>query len=103
MGLVGESGCGKSTVGRTLLKLLEPTDGQIVVNGNDITRLDAAQMLPYRRQMQMIYQDPYASLNPRMSAGEIVGEPLIIHGSARRRSAASGWRICSSGSGCARN
>ncbi|MFI4948596.1 MAG: ABC transporter ATP-binding protein [Alphaproteobacteria bacterium] len=77
LGLVGESGCGKSTVGRTLLKLLEPTDGQIVVNGTDITRLDAAQMLPYRRQMQMIYQDPYASLNPRMSAGDIVGEPLV--------------------------
>src|SRR5439155_2379134 len=79
LGLVGESGCGKSTVGRTLLKLLEPTDGQIVVNGADITRLGAAQMLPYRRQMQMIYQDPYASLNPRISAGEIVGEPLVIH------------------------
>src|SRR6185295_2687598 len=77
LGLVGESGCGKSTVGRTLLKLLEPTDGKIVVNGTDITGLDRTQMLPYRRQMQMIYQDPYASLNPRMSAGEIVGEPLV--------------------------
>ena len=80
LGLVGESGCGKSTVGRTLLKLLEPTAGTITLHGNDITGLDAAQMLPYRRRMQMIYQDPYASLNPRMSAGEIVGEPLIIHG-----------------------
>ena len=80
LGLVGESGCGKSTVGRTLLKLLDPTEGKILVNGEDITALDAAQMLPYRRQMQMIYQDPYASLNPRMSAGDIVGEPLTIHG-----------------------
>jgi len=80
LGLVGESGCGKSTVGRTLLKLLEPTDGKIIVHGRDITGLDRDDMLPYRRQMQMIYQDPYASLNPRMSAGEIVGEPLVIHG-----------------------
>ena len=80
LGLVGESGCGKSTVGRTLLKLLEPTSGSIRVNGTDITALPPADMLPYRQRMQMIYQDPYASLNPRMSAGEIVGEPLVIHG-----------------------
>ena len=85
LGLVGESGCGKSTVGRTLLKLLEPTGGTIKVAGEDITGLDAQAMLPYRRRMQMIYQDPYASLNPRMTAGEIVGEPLLVHGVASRK------------------
>jgi peptide/nickel transport system ATP-binding protein/oligopeptide transport system ATP-binding protein len=89
LALVGESGCGKSTVGRTLLKLVEPSEGKILVGGNDITGLGRSEMLPYRRQMQMIYQDPFASLNPRMSAGEIVGEPLAIHsvggGPAERR------------------
>ena len=83
LGLVGESGCGKSTVGRTLLKLLEPSAGSIRVDGLDITGLDAQAMLPYRRRLQMIYQDPYASLNPRMSAGQIVEEPLVIHGVGR--------------------
>jgi len=79
LGLVGESGCGKSTVGRTLLKLLEPTAGNIIMRGTDITALTSQEMLPYRRQMQMIAQDPYAALNPRMSAGDIVREPLSIH------------------------
>jgi peptide/nickel transport system ATP-binding protein/oligopeptide transport system ATP-binding protein len=87
LGLVGESGCGKSTVGRTVLKLLEPTAGTIRVDGEDITGLDATGMMPYRQRLQMIYQDPYASLNPRMSAGEIVGESFIIHdvGTPRER------------------
>ena len=80
LGLVGESGCGKSTAGRALLKLLEPTAGEIRVRGEDITGLGAAAMLPHRRRMQMVHQDPYASLNPRMPAGAIVGEPLVIHG-----------------------
>jgi len=79
LGLVGESGCGKSTVGRTLLRLMEPTGGTIKVAGRDITQLSTQELLPYRRRMQMIYQDPYASLNPRMSAGEIVGEPMVVH------------------------
>ena len=79
LGLVGESGCGKSTVGRTMMKLLEPSGGTIKVRGTDITALDGQAMMPYRQQMQMIFQDPYASLNPRMTAGDIVGEPLIIH------------------------
>ncbi|WP_428670785.1 ABC transporter ATP-binding protein [Reyranella sp.] len=79
LGLVGESGCGKSTVGRTLLRLLEPTSGSVRIGGEDITHLDGPHLLPYRRRMQMIYQDPYASLNPRMTAGEIVGEPMVVH------------------------
>ena len=85
LGLVGESGCGKSTTGKVLLKLIEPTAGTIRVNGEDITHLSKTAMRPYRRQMQIIFQDPYSSLNPRMSAGSIVGEPLIIHKIAKGR------------------
>jgi oligopeptide/dipeptide ABC transporter ATP-binding protein len=79
LGLVGESGCGKSTVGKTVLKLYEPTSGYIRLEGQDITKLRPARMRPYRRQMQIIFQDPFSSLNPRMTAGRIVGEPLTIH------------------------
>ena len=82
LGLVGESGCGKSTVGKTLLKLIEPTSGVIKVRGRDITQFDRFEMRPYRREMQIIFQDPYSSLNPRKSAGAIVGEPLTVHGVA---------------------
>jgi oligopeptide/dipeptide ABC transporter ATP-binding protein len=82
LGLVGESGCGKSTVARTVLRLVEPTSGTIQLNGQDITRLGKAALRPHRRQMQIIFQDPFSSLNPRMSAGDIVGEPLQVHGIA---------------------
>jgi peptide/nickel transport system ATP-binding protein len=82
LGLVGESGCGKSTVARTVLRLVEPTGGTVRLDGHDVTRLRKGEMRPYRRQMQMIFQDPFSSLNPRMSAGDIVGEPLLVHGIA---------------------
>jgi peptide/nickel transport system ATP-binding protein len=87
LGLVGESGCGKSTVGRTILRLYEPTDGTILFEGKDITRLGERDLRPLRRQMQMIFQDPYSSLNPRHSVGRIVGEPIWTHGLASRRAA----------------
>ena len=79
VGLVGESGCGKSTVGRTILRLYEPTGGKIVIDGRDITHAGGAEMRAVRRRMQMIFQDPYASLNPRMTAAGIVSEPMEIH------------------------
>jgi oligopeptide transport system ATP-binding protein len=79
LGLVGESGCGKSTTGRTLLQLYRPTSGSVIFDGIDLVKTKGEQLRHMRRKMQMIFQDPYASLNPRMTVGEIVGEPLIIH------------------------
>ncbi len=85
LGLVGESGCGKTTAGRAVLRLIEPTSGSIEVDGTDITHLSKSDLRPYRRQMQIIFQDPFSSLNPRMTAGDIVGEPLLVHGVANTR------------------
>ena len=79
LGLVGESGCGKTTTGRCLLQLYKPTEGEVKFNGQDVTKLSNSDMRQMRREMQVIFQDPYGSLNPRMTCGDIVGEPLKVH------------------------
>ena len=80
LGLVGESGCGKTTTGRSILQLYKPTAGQVIFDGQDLTSMNTKTMRGMRREMQVIFQDPYSSLNPRMTAGNIIGEPLIVHG-----------------------
>ena len=83
LGLVGESGCGKTTTGRSILQLYKPTAGKVLFEGKDLTKLKSREMRNMRRNMQLIFQDPYASLDPRMSAGAIIGEPLIVHNIAK--------------------
>ena len=83
LGLVGESGCGKTTAGRTIIRLYDVTSGSVKWKGHELASLSQKEMIPYRKELQMIFQDPYASLNPRMTVGDIVIEPMVIHGVPR--------------------
>ena len=85
LGLVGESGCGKTTLSRALMRLLEPTEGAIRFRGQDITRASRKQLEPLRKEMQMVFQDPFASLNPRKRVVQIIGQPLHLHGVDRKQ------------------
>ncbi len=94
LGLVGESGCGKTTVGRLALGLLEPTAGEITFEGVNLAGLTKEELRRIKRDMQIIFQDPYSSLNPRMTAGDIIGEPLQIHGVAGGKRRRTAWPPC---------
>ena len=95
LGLVGESGCGKSTTGHAILQLYRPTSGHVIFEGKDLTKTGGEELRKMRRRMQMIFQDPYASLNPRMTVGSIIGEPLEVHNiGSRKKNARNGCRSC---------
>ncbi len=94
LALVGESGCGKSTLGRMLLRLIEPTGGTLNFEGRDLLSLPEAELRNLRRHVQIIFQDPFASLNPRMAVGEAIAEPLLLHNIVPASQRARGWRNC---------
>ena len=94
LGLVGESGCGKTTVGRTITRLYEPTAGSMIFDGTDVFKISESNLGPFRSKVQMIFQDPYASLNPRMTVGDIIGEPIDIHKLAHGQGAPIGFTSC---------